>query len=142
LSGARAAYLCAGAHQLEGLRAITPPWVVSLPAQLAASFALQDSAYYAARYAETHALRQQLAEQLETFGCAVVPGTANFLLCHLPDAGPSAQQLIQECRREGLFLRNAGCMGTQLGSRAIRIAVKDAATNTRMLRIIKGVLRR
>ena len=31
LSGARAAYLCAGAHQLEELRAITPPWVVSLP---------------------------------------------------------------------------------------------------------------
>jgi histidinol-phosphate/aromatic aminotransferase/cobyric acid decarboxylase-like protein len=28
LSGARVAYLCAGPHQLEELRAITPPWVV------------------------------------------------------------------------------------------------------------------
>ena len=26
LSGARVAYLCAGPHQLEALRAITPPW--------------------------------------------------------------------------------------------------------------------
>jgi histidinol-phosphate/aromatic aminotransferase/cobyric acid decarboxylase-like protein/GNAT superfamily N-acetyltransferase len=40
LSGARVAYLCAGAHQLEALRAITPPWVVGLPAQVAAVRAL------------------------------------------------------------------------------------------------------
>src|SRR5712671_4348466 len=60
LSGARVAYLCAGAHQLEELRAITPPWVVSLPAQVAAVYALQDPGYYAARYAETGALREEL----------------------------------------------------------------------------------
>jgi histidinol-phosphate/aromatic aminotransferase/cobyric acid decarboxylase-like protein len=36
LSGARVAYLSAGQHQLEELRAITPPWVVSLPSQVAA----------------------------------------------------------------------------------------------------------
>src|SRR6266576_385362 len=47
LSGARVAYLCAGPHQLEELRALTPPWVVSLPAQVAAVRALNDPAYYA-----------------------------------------------------------------------------------------------
>ena len=138
LSGARVAYLCAGAHQLEALRALTPPWVVSLPAQLAASIALQDSRYYAARYSEMHALRQQLAEQFQTLGWNVIPGTANFLLCHLPQSGPSAEQLIQECRQHGLFLRNASSMGSRLGSHAIRIAVKDAATNARMLCIIRN----
>jgi len=60
LSGARVAYLCAGAHQLEALRAITPPWVVSLPAQLAAVRALQDPDYYAARYAETKNLPREV----------------------------------------------------------------------------------
>ena len=35
LSGLRAAYLCAPPHQLEELRALTPPWSVSLPAQIA-----------------------------------------------------------------------------------------------------------
>ena len=45
LSGARVAYLCAGPHQLEALRAITPPWVVSLPAQVAAVRALQNPDY-------------------------------------------------------------------------------------------------
>lgn len=138
LSGARVAYLCAGAHQLEPLRAITPPWVVSLPAQLAASRALQDSEYYAARYAETRVLRQQLSEQLQSLGWAVTPGTANFLLCHLPESWPSADRLIQECQRHGLFLRNPGSMGSALGARAVRITVKDAATNVRMFHIIKA----
>src|SRR5439155_18190815 len=63
LSGARAAYLCAGPHQLEALRAITPPWVISLPAQVAAVRALRDPGYYAVRYAETAALRDDLDQQ-------------------------------------------------------------------------------
>src|SRR5205085_4484533 len=72
LSGARVAYLCAGAHQLEELRAITPPWVVSLPAQVAAVRALQDPSYYADRYRETAALRQELSLRLTALGLAVV----------------------------------------------------------------------
>ena len=136
LSGLRVAYLCAGAHQLESLRAVTPPWVVSLPAQLAAIVALKDQAHYAACYAETQVLRERLGEQLETLGWQVVPGIANFLLAHLPENGVSAERLVGECRRRGLFLRNAGLMGSQMGSRAIRVAVKDAATNGRMVGII------
>ena len=139
LSGLRVAYLCAGAHQLEALRAVTPPWAVSLPAQLAATVALKDQAYYEARYAETRVLRERLGEELEAAGWEVVPGTANFLLAHLPENGMSAERLVQECRRRGLFLRNAGLMGSQMGSRAIRVAVKDAATNARIVRIIKDV---
>ena len=42
LSGARVAYLCAGPHQLESLRLLSPPWAVSLPAQIAAVKALED----------------------------------------------------------------------------------------------------
>jgi histidinol-phosphate/aromatic aminotransferase/cobyric acid decarboxylase-like protein len=136
LSGARAAYLCAGAHQLESLRAITPPWVVSLPAQLGAIRALQDPAYYATRYAETHRYRERLAQQLGSLGWEIIPGKANFLLCHLPETGPSAEELVERCRRHGLFLRNAMRMGSNLGSRAIRVAVKDEGTNDRMVRII------
>src|SRR5207253_3508256 len=64
LSGARAAYLCAGAHQLEELRAITPPWVVSLPAQVAAVKALEDPQYYDAQYSETRALGEVLPREL------------------------------------------------------------------------------
>ena len=140
LSGARVAYLCAGAHQLEDLRAITPPWVVSLPAQVAAVRALEAPDYYAARYVETANLREQLAAGLALLGLDVVPGIANFVLTHLPGDGPAAAAVVKRCREHGLFLRDAGAMGSQLGTHALRIAVKDAQTNQRMLEIISRAL--
>src|SRR5207302_11045047 len=88
LSGARVAYLCAGAHNLEALRAITPPWVVSLPAQVAAVKALEDPKYYARRYQETHEFRDALAADLAALGMQIIPGIANFLLMRLPIRGP------------------------------------------------------
>jgi histidinol-phosphate/aromatic aminotransferase/cobyric acid decarboxylase-like protein len=140
LSGARVAYLCASPHQLESLRPISPPWAVSLPAQVAAVRALQDPAYYAARYRETHQLRHQLGKWLKALNWEIVPSVTNFLLCHLPAEGPDAATVIARCRERGLFLRDAATMGSQLGERAIRVAVKDAATNRRMVRILGEVL--
>jgi histidinol-phosphate/aromatic aminotransferase/cobyric acid decarboxylase-like protein len=140
LSGMRIAYLCAGPHQLEDLRAITPPWVVGLPAQLAATLAIEDAEYYTARYKETHMLRQELGKELEALGWEVVPGTANFLLGHLPENGPSSPEIVRECRKAGLFLRDAVLMGSSVGNRMIRLAVKDAGTNRRMIRILAKVM--
>ncbi|MES2569125.1 MAG: aminotransferase class I/II-fold pyridoxal phosphate-dependent enzyme [Verrucomicrobiota bacterium] len=139
LSGLRAAYLCAGPHQLEALRAITPPWVIGLPAQLAAVEALRDPAYYQARYGETHGLREELRIGLEKRGLKVVPGCANFLLCHLPE--PTAADVVAQCQRHGLFLRDAAAMGSRFGRETLRIAVKDGTTNQRMLKILSSVLR-
>jgi len=140
LSGARAAYLCGPAGMMEELRAINPPWAVSLLAQVAAVAALQDPAYYAARYAETHRLRNEFSERLSALtGWEVLPGVANFLLCHLPDDGPDAATVVKLCRARGLFLRDAGAMGRALGKHTLRIAVKDTETNERMLRIISGM---
>src|SRR5207237_7922333 len=61
LSGMRAAYLCACPELVAYLRRVTPPWTVSLPAQVAAVAALDEAPYYAARWAETRRLRQELA---------------------------------------------------------------------------------
>jgi histidinol-phosphate/aromatic aminotransferase/cobyric acid decarboxylase-like protein len=98
LSGARVGYVCAGAHQLAALRAVTPPWVTGLLAQVAGVNALLDPGYYAARYAETSLLREDLADGLSECGYLVVPGVANFLMCHLPEPGPSADWLVRQCR--------------------------------------------
>jgi histidinol-phosphate/aromatic aminotransferase/cobyric acid decarboxylase-like protein len=140
LSGARVAYLCAGPHQLEGLRAITPPWVVSLPAQVAAVRALEDPGYYAARYRETAELREELARELRALGWDVLPGIANFLLCHLPAGGPDAETVVQRCRRSDVFVRNAAGMSQQLGDRCLRIAVKDRETNRRMVAVLRAAI--
>jgi histidinol-phosphate/aromatic aminotransferase/cobyric acid decarboxylase-like protein len=140
LSGVRVAYLCAGPHQLEALRPMTPPWAVSLPAQVAAVKALRDPAYYAARHAETHRLRGQLSESLRPLGLEIVPSVTNFLLCHLPAGGPDAATVVSRCRQHGVFLRDAGVMGSQMGGHALRIAVKDAAANQRLVEVLKSAL--
>ena len=136
LSGARCAYLCAPPHLLERLRSITPPWSVSLPAQVAAVAALQDEAYYAQRYRETAALRAELTAALPF---DVVPGSANFLLCHLGNEMPTAAHVVAWCREQGLFIRDASTMGASLGNRAIRVAVKDRETNGRMVETLRSV---
>ncbi|MGZ4963280.1 MAG: aminotransferase class I/II-fold pyridoxal phosphate-dependent enzyme [Limisphaerales bacterium] len=136
LSGARAAYLCAPPHLLEELRSITPPWAVSLLGQVAVN-ALADPEYYAARYAETHRLRESLASELESIGFEIIPGIANYLLCHLPDHAAIAADIVQRCREQNVYLRDASPMGTQLGDRALRIAVEDAATNAKIIAALK-----
>lgn len=139
LSGLRAAYLCGTNHQLAGLRAITPPWVLSLLAQVAAVRALECPDYYAACYEQTHQGRKELTRQLGTLGWSVVPGCANFLLAELPGGTLTAHEFIARCRPHGLYLRDAAGMGTRLGQRMVRFAVKDPATITRMIGIIHDV---
>jgi histidinol-phosphate/aromatic aminotransferase/cobyric acid decarboxylase-like protein/GNAT superfamily N-acetyltransferase len=142
LSGARVAYLCAAPHQLEQLRAITPPWVVSLPAQVAGVNALQDLEYYTIRYRQTAALRAELDNGLQQLGWEVLPGVANFLLCHLPENGPDAATIVHRCREHGLFLRDAALMGSQLGTHTVRVAVKDPGTNGKIVTILEEVIAR
>ena len=138
LSGLRAAYLCGPCHLMEELRSITPPWAVSLPAQVAAVHALNDPQYYEAQYRDTHVQRHWLAGELTALGFDVVPGRANFLLCHLPEGGVTASKLLEGCRARNLFLRDATSMGVRAA--AVRVAVKDAATNRQMMQIVADVL--
>jgi histidinol-phosphate/aromatic aminotransferase/cobyric acid decarboxylase-like protein len=142
LSGARVAYLCAAPDVMAELRALTPPWAVSLPGQVAAVKALQDPEYYTARYEETHRLRVCLEANLAALpGWEIVPGCANFVLCHLPEDGPDAAAIVRRCRAHGLFLRDARIMGQHLGRHALRFAVKDAPTQGRMMKILEESLR-
>jgi histidinol-phosphate/aromatic aminotransferase/cobyric acid decarboxylase-like protein len=141
LSGMRVAYLCGPRRSISELKEITPPWPVSLPAQVAAVMALQDPQYYAERYKETHKLRNQLAEQLKIItGAHIVPSVGNFLLCHLPYDGPDGATLNSKCKKHNLFLRDFSSMSRQFDKFAFRIAVKDERTNAQMLEILKNAL--
>jgi histidinol-phosphate/aromatic aminotransferase/cobyric acid decarboxylase-like protein len=146
LSGVRAAYLCGPAALIDELRPCCPPWSVSLPGQMAACEALKAQDYYRARWEETHELREDLRGNLLRLGWDVVPGCANFLLCHLPSEAseaseaPDAATLIRGLRKRGLFVRDVAGMGTCFNGRALRIAVKDRQTNRAMIEIIVTTL--
>jgi histidinol-phosphate/aromatic aminotransferase/cobyric acid decarboxylase-like protein len=140
LSGLRVGYLCASRRTIDALRGYNPPWAVGLVGQVAAVAALRDRTYYESRWLETHTLRRTLARELGDLGLEVVPGVANFLLCHLPGDGPDAATVVRTARKQDLFLRELGGMGRSLASNAIRVAVKDAVTNARIVGILGDVL--
>jgi histidinol-phosphate/aromatic aminotransferase/cobyric acid decarboxylase-like protein len=141
LSGLRVAYLCASPIQLEKLRSISPPWAVSLPSQIAAVVALQETSYYEKCYKQTHALREEFSEALLKFkSLEVLQSKANFVLCYLPENGPTAETIVSECKERGLYLRDVSNMGKNFNKHTIRIAIKDKETNQKMLKIIKQVL--
>jgi histidinol-phosphate/aromatic aminotransferase/cobyric acid decarboxylase-like protein len=142
LSGARAAYLCGPAALIADVRKITPPWAVSLPAQMAAIAALNDPDYYRARWRETHELRTALADELRGLGFEVFDGVINSVLCRVPQGAPSAHDLVMACRERGVFIRDCSTISTVLAERWVRVAVKDAATNRRILGAIAGALGR
>src|SRR5262249_53540539 len=108
--------------------------------QAAAVRALQDPDYYRARYEETHQFRLGLQQRLAGVGWSVFPGCANFLLACLPAVGPDARHVGEGCQTHGRFLRDAANMGSRLGDRGIRIAVKDRELNVRMIKILHEVL--
>ena len=74
----------------------------------------------------------------EAAGCQPIKRINPF--AHLPANGPDAEEFTARCRKRGLFLRNAAGMGTGLGDRAVRIAVKDAITQRQMLETMRTAL--
>ena len=141
LSGLRSAYLCASPLQLEKLRSITPPWAVSLPAQIAAVVALKEDRYYEKCYEQTHMLKNEFTvELIKIKSIEVLQSKANFVLCFLPENGPDAALVVARCKEFGLYLRDVSNMGNNFNKHTIRIAIKDKETNQRMLEIIKHVL--
>lgn len=142
LSGMRAAYLVADPETAAELRRWTPPWPVSLPAQLAAVTALRDPAYYAERWARTAVLRRELAAgllELDGFS-SVDEGVSNFLTVTLRRGGPSAARLVGECRRHDVYLRDLSPMSPSYEGRTFRVAVRDRVENARIVAACRSAL--
>ena len=141
LSGLRSAYLCSNPKNIRPLKKITPPWVISLPAQIASTYALKEEVYYLKRYQETHILRESLKLELYKLGISeIIPGVANFLMFHFMDETLSASKIVNECKKKKLYLRDISGMGSSFNDNAIRIAVKDKKTNKKMIKILKDCL--
>lgn len=109
LSGCRVGYVCGHPSAVRGIRARTPPWIVSRQAQAAAIEAVRDGAYYAARIEETHAMRRELERKLsEIPGVRVFPGCANWTLVELP---VEVAGVVARCAERGVYVRDTHLPG-------------------------------
>lgn len=141
LSGVRAAFIAAEPSVASDLRRRTPPWQVSLPAQIAAVEALRDPDHYRAYWQRTHDLRRGLAADLAALGgVEVEESVANFLTITLPADGPSAARFVQDCRRLDVYLRDLSPLSAEYRGRTVRVAVKDDTENARIVAACRSVL--
>ncbi len=140
LSGLRSAYLVSNPELVARLATYTPPWAVSLPAQVATIAALEDQDYYRQRYEDTRRFRVSLASGLEGCGIKTYRSVANFILAELPELAGDAKSFVAACRSQGLYLRDVSSMGQNLSERMFRIAVKSGATNARMILEIRRAI--
>ncbi len=141
LSGARAAYLVAHESMIQRLRPFSPPWAVSLPAQIAAVESLRDTTYYKKQWAETHRLREAMIAELRTIPKIRVFGSiGNFFLISLEETHKSAQAIVDVLRKQNIFIRNCDSMGKQFHDNYLRIAVKNEEQNRKIVDALKKVL--
>jgi len=131
LSGMRVGYLVAHPSTIRVLAKWLPPWAVGLPAQVAAVEALSDDAYYASRYQETHLLREELVCCLRQHSqIRVYPSMTNLVLI---ETQSSAQEVVERMRESNVFIRNCDSMSRRFADRFLRIAVKRAPENSRIV---------
>jgi len=140
LSGVRAAYMVAPPAIAADLWRITPPWPVSLPAQMAAIAALSDAPYYERRRHETAVLRGRLASELRGLGLDVIDGVINAVLCHLPPGAPDAPEVVRACAARDVYIRDCASISTSFGSRSIRIAVRGEEQGGRVVAALRAAL--
>jgi histidinol-phosphate/aromatic aminotransferase/cobyric acid decarboxylase-like protein len=135
LSGLRVGYL-ATRHRIRAeLQRLSPPWNVGLIAQLAATVALQDRSYYRARAEETANLRDDLSRALaKVDGVEVVLSVTNYVMARL--ASPVAAALSERTAAEGVFIRNCDSLSPRMQGQYIRVAVKPADQNAKIVAAI------
>ena len=134
LSGLRVAMMRSNPSMVKKLQVRTPPWAVSMPAQIAGCAALLQPEYYKDQYSKTHEIRRALKVGLEQLGYMVIDTCANWLLFEVMEADSMCRSL----EVKGLFVRNVGKTAPSLANRWVRIAVKDERINQRILEILES----
>ncbi len=133
LPGLRLGFAVTSPSLAKRLEAGKDPWNVNFLAQKAGVAALGDTAYQSASRAFVRRERIRLAKALRDFdGLHVYEPTVNFILLRLAEHLGTAAVFADKMRAEGILLRDCSNY-PGLDNRFLRVAVKDIASNQRLL---------
>lgn len=139
LPGLRVGYLLGHPDVIDRLRQRQPPWAVNALAQTAAVAALKDSSYRKKSLRLVSEERTSLVRDLSGIqGLTVFPSVVNFLLLELP-AMATARATVERLRREKILVRDCSTI-PGLNERTIRVAVRTARDNQRLVRALETAL--
>lgn len=138
LAGLRIGWLAAAPALAARLAAGREPWRLSTPAIAAGIACLHADALRCATLQSIPVLRAELAAGLVKRGCTVYPSVTNYLLCRLPESMPSAPDVAAWLRGKRILVRT--CLDfAGLDDRCLRLAVRSAADNRRLLDELTGL---
>lgn len=108
LAGLRLGFALGHPDTLSQMSPLAQAWSVNTLAQKAGVYCLGLDQYALKTRESVDKWRAQQAQALSGLGLRVLPGQANYLLCRLPEDGPSAELVAQATASKGVLLRPCG----------------------------------
>ncbi len=119
-----------------------PAWPITLLAMNALREAVLDGAYTRMTLEENAVQRCRMNAAIANLGVQVFPSAANYLLVRLPeDAAPASRIRDRLIREHSILVRNCDSYEGLETGRYIRIAVRSASENDRLLGALNNVLK-
>jgi len=139
IPGLRVGYLAGPEEMVRQLAEAGRPWSLGTPAIAAARACLQEEEFRQRTLKLIPQWRQQLVDGLGALGLQVYPSSANYLLMRLPDDGRTSGTVTRVLHQQGILVRDCSDFAA-LDERYLRVAVRGAQENLRLLGGVKGVL--
>lgn len=139
IPGLRIGYAVGSRKVLQAIRKRLPPWSVNVVAQEVASACLSDRNFRERSVQFIQKERDRFVRRLRRIpDCQVFPSSANFLLVELPPAFTN-QQVAATFMAKGFLVRD--CSNFRgLNQRTIRVAVRTARENARLLELLRKMI--
>jgi threonine-phosphate decarboxylase len=138
----RVGYAVAHPETIRLIAAFLPTWPVTQLALDALTEAVADRQYAEATLNETASNRKKLRESLESLQLKVFPSAANYLLIELCAGMPKACELRRRmARNHQILIRNCDSYEALTHGRYIRVAVRSASDNLRLIDALAKELR-
>ena len=138
----RVGYAIADPEIIRGIATLLPTWPVTQLAIDALAEALADRDYADTSLAENTIERERLGAALCGLGLFVFPAAANYLLLELTPAMPLASELRSSLiARHRILIRNCDSYEGLTRGRYVRVAVRSAAENARLIHALAEELK-
>ncbi len=131
LPGVRLGYAIGSQEAVDAMRSVQPDWSVGAQAQAVGMAVLDKGSYYRDQWRSLRSEKDRLLLALKDSGVTVIPGGANFILCH----HPRSEEIMSFLRGRNILVRDCRSFGLE---GFFRIGVKTTEINDVLLRALSS----
>ncbi|KPF90311.1 histidinol-phosphate aminotransferase [Rhodopseudomonas sp. AAP120] len=140
LAALRVGWMFGPENIVDAVNRIRGPFNVSIPSQLAAVAAIQDTAHVDMSRIHTEKWRDRLTQEFTALGLTVTPSVCNFVLMHFPTTpGKTAAEADAFLTKRGLVLR---ALGNYKLPHALRMTIGTDEANELVIEALRDFMGR